>query len=162
MYGHVQFTKTHEWPGQYLDVPGVRVEEGVVAVPAQGPAHPVPWGVTCSLYLGVLEWTGPPQAGRLWVNPPRSLGNWSHPLTLVSAWSAVDYSQRAAATFSSLNQLSAALWSATGCALLSIQPTKIVQKLTVSLDFRLTAGCGAKQKYVCHIFNPIFCETSRC
>ena len=39
----------------YLDVPGVRVEEGVVAVPAQGLAHPVPWGVTYSLSLGVLE-----------------------------------------------------------------------------------------------------------
>ena len=38
---------------QYLDVPGVRVVERVVAVPAQGPAHPVPWGVTCSLSLCV-------------------------------------------------------------------------------------------------------------
>ena len=62
---NVQYALTHEWPGQYLDVPGVRVEEGAVALPAQGPAHPVPWGVTCSLSLGVLEWTGPPQAGRL-------------------------------------------------------------------------------------------------
>ena len=62
----------------------------------------------CSLSLGVLEWTGPPQAWRLGNNPPRSLGNWSHPLPLVSAWSAVDYSQRAAAALSSLDQLSAA------------------------------------------------------
>ena len=38
----------------------------------------------CSLSLGVLEWTGPPQAWRLGNNPPRSLGNWSHPLPLVS------------------------------------------------------------------------------
>ena len=121
-----------------------RVEEGVVAVPGQGPAHPVPFGVTCSLSLGVLEWTGPPQAGRLWVNPPMSLGNSSHPLPLVSAWSAVDYSQRAAATLSSLDQLSSAWWSATGCALLSLKPTKIAQKLTVSLDFRSTAGCDIR------------------
>ena len=75
------------------------------------------------------------------IYPLRSLGNWSHPLPLVSAWLAVDYSQRAAATLSSLDQLSAAWWSATGCALLLIQPTKIAQKLTVSLDFRSTAGC---------------------
>ena len=109
-------------------------------LPAQGPAHPVPLGVTCSFSLGVLELTGPRQAGRLWVNPPRSLGNWSHPLPLVSAWLAVDYSQRAAATLSSLDQLSAAWWPATGCALLSLKPTKIAQKLTVSLDFRSTAG----------------------
>ena len=40
---------------QYLDVPGVKVEEGVVAVPVRGPAHPVSWGVTCSLSLGVFE-----------------------------------------------------------------------------------------------------------
>ena len=137
----MQCAWTHEWPGHYLDVPGVRVEEGVVAVPAQGPAHPVPLGVTCSLSLGVFEWTGPPQAGRLWVNPPRSLGNWSHSLPLVPAWLAVDYSQRAAATLSSLDQLSAAWSSAAGCALLLIQQTKIVQKLTVSLDFRSRAGC---------------------
>ena len=137
----MQCTETYEWPGQYLDVPGVRVEEGVVAVPAQGPAHPVPWGVTCFLSLGVLEWTGPPQAGSLWFNPPRSLGNWSHPLPLVSAWSSVDYSQGAAATLSTLDHLSAAWWSATGCALLSIQPIKIAQKLTVFLDFKSTAGC---------------------
>ena len=103
---------------------------------------PVPLGVTCSSSLGVLEWTSPPQAGRLWVNPPRSLGNWSHPSPFVSAWSAVDYSQRAAATLSSLDQLSAAWWSATGCALLSIQPTKIA--MTVSLEFRSTAGCVLK------------------
>ena len=38
----------------------------------------------CSLSLGVLEWTGPPQAWRLGNHPPRSLGNWSHPLPLVS------------------------------------------------------------------------------
>ena len=31
--------------------------------------------------------------------------------------------------------------SATGCALLWIQPNKIVQQLTVSLDFKSTAGC---------------------
>ena len=123
-------TRTVPW------CPRFRVEEGVVAIPAQGPAHPVPWRVTCSLSLGVMGWTGPPQAIRLWVNPPRSLGNWSHPLPFVSAWSAVDYSQRAAAALSSLDQLSAAWWSATGCALLLIQ-----QKLTVSLDFRSTAGC---------------------
>ena len=141
MYAHVQCAWTHEWPGQYLDVPGVSVEEEVVAVPDQGPAHPVPRGVTCSLSLDFLEWTGPPQPGRLWVNPPRSLRNWYHPLPLVSAWSAVDYSQRAAATLPSLDQLSAAWWSATGCALLSIQPTKTAQKLTVPLDFRSTAGC---------------------
>ena len=55
MYGHVQCALTHELPGQYLDVPGVRVEEGAVPLPEQGPAQPVPWGVTCSLPLGVLE-----------------------------------------------------------------------------------------------------------
>ena len=44
---------------QYLHVPGVRVEEGVVADPTQGPAQPVPWGVSCSLSLGVLEGTAP-------------------------------------------------------------------------------------------------------
>ena len=104
---------------QYLDVPGVRVEEGVVDVPTQGPAHPVP------------------QAWRLWVNPPSSLGNWSHPWPLVSVWSAVDCSHRAAASLSSLDQLSAA-W----CALFLMQPTKIWQQLTVSLDFKSTAGCS--------------------
>jgi hypothetical protein len=102
-------------------------------------------------------WTGPPQAGRLWVNPPRSLGNWSHPLPLVSAWSARDYSQRAAATLSSLDQLSAAWWSATGCALLLIQPTKIGQKLTVSLDFRSTAGCNGPRIPK----NPIFLKNKK-
>ena len=36
----MQFVYTFEWPGQYLDDPFVRIEERVVAVPAQGPAHP--------------------------------------------------------------------------------------------------------------------------
>ena len=76
--------------------------------PCPMPSPPIPCEVTCSLSLGVLEWTGPPQARRLWFNPPGSLGNWSHPLPLVSAWSAVDYSQRAAAALSPLDQLSAA------------------------------------------------------
>ena len=125
MYGHVLCVKTHEWPGQYLDVPGVRVQEGAVAVPAQGPSHPVPWGVTCSLSLGVLEWTGPAQAGRLWVNPPGSLGNWSHPLPLVSAWAAVDYSQRAAAALFSLDQLSGVC-----CVVLSIS---VVHHFSISV-----------------------------
>ena len=120
---------------QYLDVPGVRVEEGVVAVPTQGPAHPVPWGVTCSFSIGVLEWTAP-QAWRLSVNPTSSLGNWSQPWPLVSAWSAVDCSDTAAAALSSLDQLSAE-W----CALILMQPIKIGQQLTVSLDFKSTAGC---------------------
>ena len=40
MYVHVQRAWTCEWPEQYLDGPGFRVEEGVVAVPAQGPAQP--------------------------------------------------------------------------------------------------------------------------
>ena len=81
-----------------------------------------------------------PPSGRKTLSP-RSLGNWSHPFPLVSwSWSAMDYSQRAAATLFSLDQLSAAWWSATGCALLLIQPTKIEQKLTVSLDFRSTAA----------------------
>ena len=31
--------------------------------------------------------------------------------------------------------------SATGCLLLSIQPIRIAQQLTVSFDFMLTAGC---------------------
>ena len=82
----------------------------------------------------------PPSWSELAPLRPSGLGNWSHPLPLVSAWLAVVYSQRAAATLSSLDQLSAAWWSATGCALLSIQSTKIAQKLTVSLDFRSTAG----------------------
>ena len=55
MYVHIQCAYTGERLGQYFEVLGVRVEEGVVAVPAQDPAHPVPWGVTCSLSLGVLE-----------------------------------------------------------------------------------------------------------
>ena len=42
------------------------------------------------------------------------------------------------------NQLSPVWWSATGCALLSIQPNKIGQKLTVSLDFKSTAGWGER------------------
>ena len=121
------------------------------------PSPPVPWGVTCSLSLGVLEWNGPPQAGRLWVNPPRSLGNWSHPLPLVSAWLAVDYSQRAAATLSSLDLLSDVWWSVTGCALLLIQLTKIAQKMTVSLDFRLTAVCPLSFKFIMlHFFQLLF------
>ena len=71
----------------------------------------------CSLSLGVLEWTGPPQAWRLGNNPPRSLGNWSHPLPLVSCPWTVEcvvgcrLLQRAAATLSSLEQLSAAWWA---------------------------------------------------
>ena len=80
--------------------------------PCPRPSPPIPCGVTCSLSLGVLEWTGPTQAGRLWFNPAGSLGNWSHPLPLVSAWSAVDYSQRAAAALSLLDQMSAAWWGA--------------------------------------------------
>ena len=40
MYVHMQCAHTCEWPGQYLDGPSATVEEGVVAVPAQGPDHP--------------------------------------------------------------------------------------------------------------------------
>ena len=105
MYGHVMYMDS--WMTR--TVPGCPRCQGwgrVVALPAQGPAHPVLLGVTCSLSLGVLEWTGPPQAGRLELI---LLGPWGiDPLPLVSAWSAVDYSQRAAAALSSLDQLSAA------------------------------------------------------
>ena len=40
MYVHMQCAYTCERPEQYLDGSSVRVEEGVVAILAQGPAHP--------------------------------------------------------------------------------------------------------------------------
>ena len=39
MFVYIQCAYTCELLGQYLEVPGVKVEEGVVAVPAQCPAH---------------------------------------------------------------------------------------------------------------------------
>ena len=131
----------YDWDSTWMSqVSGLR-KELLPSLPYPRPSPPSPLGS----HLLLVSWClGVNWPRRLWGNPPMSLGNWSHPLPLVSAWLAVDYSQRAAATLSSLDQLSAAWWSATGCALLSIQPTKIVQKLTVSLDFRSTAGWMAK------------------
>ena len=77
--------------------------------PCPRPSPPNPLWSHLLLVYWCLGVNCPPQAERLWFNPPGSLGNWSHPLPLVSAWSAVDYSQRAAAALSSLDQLSAEL-----------------------------------------------------
>ena len=104
--------------------------------PCPRPSPPSP----LESHLLIVSWclgvNCPPQTWRLLIYPPSSLGNWSHPWPLVSEWSAVDCSHRAAAALSSLDQLSAA-W----CALILIQPTKIGQQLTVSFDFKSTAGC---------------------
>ena len=79
--------------------------------PCPRPSPPSPLGSHLLLVSWCLGVNWPPSGRKTWVNPPGSLGNWSHPLPLVSAWSAVDYSQRAAAALSSLDQLSAA-WCA--------------------------------------------------
>ena len=39
IYVHIKFSYTYELLGQYLGDPNVRVEEGGVALPVQGPAH---------------------------------------------------------------------------------------------------------------------------
>ena len=53
------------------------LQEGQAATPS---FHFLWW----FLSLGVLEWTGLPQAWILQNSPPRSLGNWFHSLPLVS------------------------------------------------------------------------------
>ena len=48
---------------------------------------------------------------------------------------------------------------AKGCALIFIEPTKIAQQLTVSLDFKLTAGCRPTLKCFCYNIKTYFFVT---
>ena len=148
----------HTWMAK-----SVGVEEGVVAVPTQGPALQGSFGV-CQPQLqpqpvSSAAFTSCWQEGH--PQPPSFTFYIDHGVseehTIPCQWpwrTTADALVPAGHTKLYSSQLvSLSLWldawclsfrSATGCALLSIQPTKIAQQLTVSLDFKSTAGCKVR------------------